>query len=175
MRTGETIGARWSEVDLDRRLWVIPAERMKMEIKHSVPLSEPAVAILREMKAAQTEDSFGPHPFVFPGQKPRQGLSNMAMEMVMRRMKVDRYTVHGFRSTFRTWATEKAKADYGVAESALTHKVGTKVSQSYDHSDRFQLRVALMGQWADWLEHDGREKTAAKAAEIVPFKAQAAE
>jgi integrase len=97
-RSGEILGMTWSEVDLVRKIWTVPAERMKAGREHRVPLSPRALTILRQLEELQAGD------FVFPGQARGKSLSNMAMEMVLRRMKIDDATVHGFRSSFRDWA-----------------------------------------------------------------------
>ena len=97
-RSGEVLGMRWSEIDLDKKIWTVPAERMKAGREHRVPLSPRAVAILRKLTKLKPGD------FVFPGQRRDKPLSNMAMEMVLRRMKIENATVHGFRSSFRDWA-----------------------------------------------------------------------
>ena len=99
-RSGETLGARWDEIDFARAVWTIPKERMKGDREHRVPLTKPALAILRGMEVLRVGE------FVFPGQKRDRPLSNMAMEMQLRRMKQNAITVHGFRSSFRDWAAE---------------------------------------------------------------------
>jgi len=115
-RTGETIGATWDEIDLAQKLWVIPAERMKMSRPHRVPLSDRAVAIL---KALPREDK---NPYVFIGAKAGRGLSNMSMSILLqKRMKIDA-TVHGFRSSFRDWTADNAYPR-DAAELALAHLV----------------------------------------------------
>ena len=100
-RTGEVIGATWDEIDLDKKLWTIPAQRMKAGKEHRVPLSDPAVGILKAVAKVRQ----GHH--VFPGAKSNRALSNMALLMVLRRMKRDDLTAHGFRSTFRDWVAER--------------------------------------------------------------------
>ena len=96
-RTGEVLGATWTEIDLEAKVWKVPANRMKAGREHRVPLSEPALAILEKLAGAKTGE------FVFPGQRAGKPLSNMALEMVLRRMKIEGATVHGFRSSFRDW------------------------------------------------------------------------
>src|SRR5204862_2359459 len=95
-RSGETLGAQWSEFDLDAKVWTVPGQRMKAGKEHRVPLSEATVGILRPLHEARTSN------FVFPGAKKGQGLSVMAMAMVLRGLRVGD-TVHGFRSSFRDW------------------------------------------------------------------------
>ena len=142
-RTGEVLGARWPEVDLDNKTWTIPAERMKAGAEHRVPLTEPAVALLRKMAAIRSKDC----DLVFQGQFKGKPLSNMAMAMVLRRMKIDA-TPHGFRSTFRTWASEKTSYQHEVCEAALAHTIGDKVVAAYQRGDMFEKRRALMDDWA---------------------------
>ena len=104
-RTGEVIGARWNEIDLLDKTWTVPAARMKAHREHRVPLSPRALAILDEMQAARHGDAGD--AFVFPGRKPGTALSNMAFLMLMRRMGRGDLTAHGFRATFKTWASER--------------------------------------------------------------------
>lgn len=136
-RTGEAIGARWSEIDLDKALWTIPGERMKAGREHRVPLSAPALAIL----AALPREG----EFVFGGERP---LSQMALLMTLRRMKRTDLTAHGFRSTFRDWAAERTGFPAEVAEMALAHVVGDKVEAAYRRGDLFEKRRQLAEAWA---------------------------
>jgi integrase len=99
-RSNEVLGARWPEIDFERRLWIIPPKRMKAAREHRVPLPDRALVILKEMIAIRQSD------FVFPGDKPKRPLSTMAFAMLLRRMRVDA-TTHGFRSSFKDWATER--------------------------------------------------------------------
>jgi integrase len=116
-RTSEVIGLRWPEIDFERRLWTVPAERMKAAREHRVPLSDHALAILSDMAAARCSE------FVFPGEKPGRPLSIMAFDMTLRRMGVSA-TVHGFRSTFRDWASERTSFPHEVCEMALAFPAG---------------------------------------------------
>lgn len=138
-RTSEVLKAKWEEFDLERSVWTIPAARMKAGREHRVPLSPLARAILPER-----------HPgvdCVFPGRSGNAPLSNMAMDMVLRRMGVD-VTVHGFRSTFRDWAGEMTNAPREVAEAALAHTVGNAAELAYRRGDAFEKRKLLMREWA---------------------------
>lgn len=139
-RSGEVRGAQWSEIDLNERDWRIPADRMKMKEEHRVPLSPAAVALLVGLPR------MGDSPFVFPA--PRGGpLSDMTLSAVLKRL--DRAeTVHGFRSSFRTWASEQTAFPFDVAERALAHQVGNKTSRSYERTDQFEKRRRLMDDWA---------------------------
>ena len=141
-RTGEVIGATWDEVDFEAKAWVVPAGRMKGKREHRVPLSAPAVALLRKMH--ETRQS----RYVFPGDRPERPLSNMAMEMVLRRMRRSDITVHGFRSTFRDWAAERTSFPREVAEAALAHVLKDKTEAAYQRGDLFEKRRRLMAQWA---------------------------
>lgn len=123
-RTGEVLGMRWAEIDFEAKVWTCPAERMKGGELHRVPLTAEKLAILVPLQALQSD-------FVFEGQKRHSPLSNMAMIMMLRRMRVEGVTVHGFRSTFRDWAAEVANAPREVAEMSLAHKVGSDVERAY--------------------------------------------
>jgi integrase len=141
-RTGEVLGATWAEFDLANRLWTIPGERMKASKEHRVPLSDPALSILRGMQEMRTDDH------VFPGARPRRPLSDMAFLMLLRRMRRGDLTVHGFRSTFSDWCSECTNFPAEVREMALAHAVGDKVEAAYRRGDLFQKRRQLMDAWA---------------------------
>jgi integrase len=143
-RTGEVLGARWEEIDFDARLWTCPADRMKTGEDHRVPLAAEMLSIIEPLKALQSE-------FVFEGQKRHRPLSNMAMLMLLRRMGVEGVTVHGFRSTFRDWASEVANAPREVAEMSLSHKVGSGVERAYARSDLLGRRRLLMERWSAYV------------------------
>jgi integrase len=159
-RTGEVIGARWAEIDTGGKLWTVPPNRMKAGREHRVPLSAKAVAILEEMKPlGQIRDGRNEADgFVFPGGKPGRPLSNMAFLMLLRRMKREDLTAHGFRSTFRDWAAERTKFPSEVAEMALAHTVSSKVEQAYRRGDLFERRRRIMTAWATFC---GMQKEAA--------------
>jgi integrase len=146
-RTGEVIGARWSEIDVRDKTWTVPADRMKARREHRVPLSARAIAILQDMQtAARSLDEPAAH--VFPGPRPGKPLSNMAFLMLLRRMQINDLTVHGFRATFKTWASERTSFQNEIVEAALAHIVGDKVEQAYRRGDMFEKRRRLMQQWA---------------------------
>jgi integrase len=147
-RTGEVIGARWNEIDLANKTWTVPAERMKAHREHRVPLSPRALAILREMQVAPKSDN--PEGFVFPGQRAGKPLSNMALLMLLRRMGLDHLTVHGFRATFKTWASERTSFQNELVETSLAHVTGNKVEQAYRRGDMFEKRRRLMNAWGDY-------------------------
>jgi integrase len=141
-RSGEVLGARWSEIDPAAKVWTVPAERMKAAREHRIPLSQPALAILEKLSEARTGE------LVFPGQHAGRPLSVMAMEMLLRRMDQDAVTVHGFRSAFRDWAGNETHFPREVAEAALAHVVGDKAEQAYRRGDALEKRRALMAAWA---------------------------
>ena len=145
-RTGETVCATWKEVDLDNHLWTIPADRMKAGKEHRVALSQAAVELLKSLEGKK-----GPDDFIFPGAKDGSALSNMAMAMVLRRMDLSHYTVHGFRSTFRDWAGDETDISREIIEQALAHAVGTEVERAYRRGDALEKRRKLMEEWADYL------------------------
>ena len=142
-RTGEVIGARWNEMDLLNKVWTVPAARMKAHREHRVPLSPRALAILAEMQAARTADD----AFVFAGRKPGTPLSNMAFLMLLRRMGYRELTAHGFRATFKTWASERSNFRNEIIEASLAHTIGGKVEQAYMRGDLFEKRRRLMQAW----------------------------
>jgi integrase len=142
-RRGETLGARWDEIDLDQRMWTIPAGRMKAAREHRVPLSARAIAILKEMA------NFHLNEFVFPGTKQGRSLSRGTPETLLRRLNVD-VTSHGFRSSFRDWAAEVTNFPREAAELALAHAVGDSVERAYQRGDLFEKRRKLMDAWASF-------------------------
>jgi len=144
-RTSEVLGMTWDEVDFDTATWSIPEERMKMDLPHRVPLSAPALAILRDLYETR-----GQNPHVFPV-RPMRPLSNMSMAMLLRRLGAGDVTVHGFRSSFRDWATEIDKTEYATAERCLAHVTGNSAALAYDRSDRLELRRPVMAKWAEYV------------------------
>jgi integrase len=145
-RSGEVLGVRWSEIDLDASVWTVPAGRMKARREHRVPLANNAVAVLRTMLPF----SDGSSGLVFPGQGERRPLSIMALGMILRRMGRGDLTVHGFRSTFRDWAGETTAHPREVVEQALAHRTGDRVEQAYARGDLFTKRRRLMADWATY-------------------------
>lgn len=144
-RTGETIHARWSEIDLDARTWSIPAERMKIPREHRVPLSPAAMTVLGDMPPPAR-----PIDLVFPGLRAGQPLSNMALLMTLKRMGRGDLTTHGFRSSFRDWAAERTDFPSDVAEAALAHIVSNQVEAAYRRGDLFDKRRQLMDAWGQY-------------------------
>jgi integrase len=143
-RTGETIGARWAEIDMEAATWLVPGERMKAGRDHRVPLSGGAMAILRAVRPEQPQ----PEAYVFTGRGSKTGLSNMSLSAVLRRMGKREITVHGFRSTFRDWAAESTQHPRELAEAALAHTLKDKVEAAYRRGDLFDKRRTLMNDWA---------------------------
>ncbi|MDR6870127.1 integrase [Bosea sp. BE125] len=142
-RSGETFGATWREFDLEQAVWTVPGARMKGGREHRVPLSVPAVAALDEMSRVGRV----PDAFVFFGRNTHKPLSNMAMDMVLRRLQLD-VTVHGFRSSFRDWCGETTSFPREVAEAALAHLVGDETERAYRRGDALAKRRELMEAWA---------------------------
>ena len=130
---------------MDGQIWTIPADRMKAGRQHRVPLTGRAIEILEVMGAARIGD------FVFPGQKAGKPLSSMAMEMMLRRMKIENATVHGFRSSFRDWAGNETNFPRELAEQALAHVIGDKAEQAYRRGDALERRRTLMEAWATFI------------------------
>jgi integrase len=147
-RSNEVRGARWSEIDLDAKIWTIPSSRMKAGREHEVPLSDEAIALLKRLHASSE--------LVFPGIQ-NQVLSDMSLTQVIRRMVRDgqvwtdrdgrTVTVHGFRSTFRMWAAEATNYPREVAEHALAHQLPDAVERAYQRGTQFAKRIELMREW----------------------------
>jgi integrase len=144
-RSGEARGARWSEFDLKAKVWKVPASRMKGNREHRVPLCERAVEIVEDLAKVKVSD------LVFPGAKPGKPLTNMAPDRLLRRMKADAFTTHGFRSSFRDWAGECTAFPREVAEAALAHAVGDETERAYRRGDALEKRRKLMDAWAQYL------------------------
>lgn len=147
-RTGETIGTTWAEIDMAARVWTVPAARMKAGRDHLVPLSDAAMAILAEMVTHRRRDT----DMVFPSARRGVPLSTAVMSAVLRRMGRGDLTVHGFRSTFRDWASEATAVDRAVAEKALAHTIGDKVEAAYRRGELLTKRRRLMSDWAAFAE-----------------------
>ena len=150
-RSGEARGASWDEVDLDAREWRIPAARMKGGAEHRVPLSDAAVAVIEAVEPLRRSSGL-----LFPSpSRPGKSLSDMTLTKVLRGCGLaDRTTVHGLRSTFRTWASERTSVPHAVMEMALAHQVGSSVERSYARSDLFEKRRELMNTWARYATGD---------------------
>ena len=134
----------WPEIDFDQRTWTIPADKMKSPRNHRVPLSDPAIDLLRKMWTIRTGD------LVFPGRRKARPMSDMTMLSVLRDMDLS-YTPHGFRSTFKDWAAETTQHADFVVEMALAHKIATKLEAAYRRGDLFEKRRKLMDDWATYV------------------------
>ena len=159
-RTGEAIGATWDEIDLDAKVWTIPADRMKAGNEHRVPLPDRLIAMLESL----------PHEdeHVFPGGRKGNPLSNMAMLSLLRGMDdADGLTVHGFRSTFRDWAAERTNFPRDIAEAALAHTLRDKTEAAYRRGDVLDKRRRLMTAWANYCAEKPREGQVVSIAEAV--------
>jgi len=144
-RTQESIGAKWDEIDLNKNIWTIPAERMKAGLEHRVPLSAQAVSLLNNLY--QTND------YLFPGLKKGKSISNMAMLKYLKKdLGHSDITVHGFRSSFREWVSEISPYSAELGESALAHINSNKVEAAYQRSDLLKKREAMMQNWANYIE-----------------------
>ena len=157
-RTSEVLGATWDEIDVEKKVWAIPAHRMKAAREHRVPLSLRSLEIIEAMRVTGTEG------YLFSGPK-NTPLSTMAMAMLLRRMKAE-ITVHGFRSSFRDWASETTGFSYEVCEMALAHTITNKAEAAYRRGDLFEKRNKIMAAWAGYC-------TTPKAEKIVPLRKQA--
>lgn len=144
-RSGEALGATWREIDFEEKLWRVPADRMKAGDEHIVPLSDAAIALLRSLKPKKMT----PEDRVFAINGATR--SNMAMAMLLRRMKFDYVTTHGFRSTFRDWAGDCTQHPREIIETALAHTVQNKVEKAYRRGTAIERRRLLMQEWADYL------------------------
>lgn len=151
-RTSEVLAAQWQEIDLDKALWTIPAERMKAGKEHRVPLCKRVVKVLKALPRLSHNDH------VFPGNKKGKPLSNMAMTKVLERMGYDSITVHGFRSTFKDWATEMTSFANDTSEAALAHVIKDKAEAAYKRTDQLEKRRKLMEAWEAFCSTTGRGK-----------------
>src|SRR5512132_543476 len=158
-RTGEVLGAKWREVDFEQKIWTIPGERMKAARQHVVPLPERCLDIL-----ARAKELSGGGECVFPGRSADKPLSNMVFLMTLRRLGLD-ITVHGFRSSFRDWASERTNFAREVCEQALAHAVKDKTEAAYRRGDLLEKRRDLMASWSAFA-------TGAQA-DVILLRAQA--
>ena len=149
VRSGEARAAAWEDIDEAARTWTIPADKMKSGVKHRVPLSDAALDVLRQARALDNGSGL-----VFPSPTHTgRMLYDMTLTKVLRSNGLAaRATVHGFRSSFRTWALEQTDTPWAVAEAALAHTVGNPVEQAYARSDLFERRRVLMAAWGQYLE-----------------------
>ncbi len=156
-RSGEVRGATWDEINFDEKIWTIPAERMKADREHRVPLTKEALILLSELPKFEGSN------YLFTA--PRGGiLSDMTIGAVLRRMKVDAVP-HGFRSTFRDWAAENTSHPSEVCEQALAHTISNGTEAAYRRGDLLEKRRRLMNDWAKYLT-----QPAAKAGTVTPIR-----
>jgi integrase len=155
-RSGEVMGATWSEIDLEHRIWIVPASRIKAGREHRVSLSDAAVTILNRMAEIRTGD------FVFPGRRGR--MHKDTFPTTLQRLGYNDITAHGFRSTFAQWAAERTNYPHEVREMALAHTVGTAVERAYQRSDLFDRRRRLMDDWATYCAQTA-------TGDVVPLRA----
>ena len=161
-RPGEVREAEWDEIDIDKKEWSLAARRMKEKRPHVVPLSDPAIELLKALQ--QMKQSM----YVFPGQRKNKPLSNSASASVIKRMgyKIEDVTPHGFRSTFKDWAMELTGYANEVSEMALSHKVADKVEAAYRRGDLRDKRRRLMEDWAAYCA------SGPLSAEVVPIRGE---
>ena len=144
-RSGEALGATWREIDWEAKLWAVPARRMKAGVEHVVPLSDAAVSLLERLRP----DSLQPDGLIFAVSGAAR--SNMAMAMLLRRMKAGEITTHGFRSTFRDWAGDATSYPRELVEQALAHTIENKAERAYRRGTAIERRRELMAMWSDYL------------------------
>ncbi|WP_048887027.1 tyrosine-type recombinase/integrase [Aurantiacibacter atlanticus] len=142
-RSGEVRGAKWAEINLDAKLWTVPAERMKVGKEHVVPLTDATIDVLERARPYYAECS----DLVFPGRNVLRPMSDMTLLKILRYAKLP-FTVHGFRSAFRDWAAEKTSYPGEVAEAALAHTAGNKVEAAYRRTNYLEKRRELMREWS---------------------------
>jgi len=159
-RSTETLSADIPEFDIAAAVWTIPAERMKARVEHRVPLSAPALALVKKLLADRGGQG---GVYLFPGAKRGRPLSNMAMSMTLRRLDIEDATTHGFRSSFRDWAGDQTTFPREIAEAALAHAIKDKAEAAYRRSDAIERRRILMQQWADFC-------TGVKADNVIPLR-----
>lgn len=174
-RSREVLEARWDEIDFEKRIWTIPAERMKMGREHRIPLTAPTVAILEKLKGEREGGNIlsgQKSPHIFPSRNGKNCISNMVMLVLLKRMNRQDITVHGFRSTFRDWAAEQTNFPREVAEAALAHSVEDRVEAAYRRSDLFEKRRLMMEQWATYCQ---LQQSEGKVVEMMPKARKKAE
>ena len=153
-RTSEIIGAKWAEIDLEKKVWTVPAGRMKVGKEHRVPLCIRAIEILSNITSNRN-----PEEHVFSGWKQNKGLSNNALLALLKKMGRSNITAHGFRSTFRDWAAEEAHTFANeTIELALAHTIKNKAEAAYRRGDQLERRRELMAAWDDYTNQHSRSK-----------------
>jgi integrase len=161
-RSQEVLKARWAEVDLDLRVWTVPAERMKMRREHRVPLAAPAMELLRSLY----HEASGDDGYLFIGASPGRPLGHSTLQQLIKRTQQSA-TVHGFRSSFRDWAGEQTAFPHDVCEAALAHVKG-KTERAYQRGDFFSKRQKLMEAWARFAAAPPAKKEV--GCDVVPLR-----
>lgn len=149
VRSGEATNATWDEFDLENKVWTIPASRMKMKKEHKVPLSDAAVALLKQLtqKNAHTNEK-NMNIYVFPGRKPNEPISDTSLRLLKNTLNYKNITIHGLRATFRTWADEQTSYPHEVKEAALAHAIPSATEKAYVRGSLFEKRKQLLDEWA---------------------------
>ncbi|GHU48785.1 phage integrase [Betaproteobacteria bacterium] len=145
-RSGEVRGATWDEIDLEKKVWTVPAKRMKAGQLHRVPLSAASLSLLRALPRIEGTN------LLFPSIRKNVAMSDMVFSQLLARMGYD-ITAHGFRSTFRTWGGEQTNYPHDVMEHALAHKEPDPVVEAYSRTDLYEKRIKLMDDWAEFADH----------------------
>jgi integrase len=148
-RSGSVLGAKWSEIDFETKIWTIPAVRMKAKREFQIPLSSKAIEILRNLEKHRVSE------FIFPGRKSGRPLSDTSMEMALKRLNITNATPHGFRASFRDWAGDKTHHAREVIEGAMAHAIGNRTEQAYRRRDALEKRRLLMEDWSEWCAPPG--------------------
>ena len=164
LRTNECTGAKWSEIDLNKQLWTVPKERMKKGVEHRIPLSDKAMELLAKLSEQRTND------YVFPSPSNNGGISNGTMDALLIRKGYKPYTVHGFRSTFRDYITEKTNTAWRTGEEALAHKLADKAEAAYQRGDLLEKREILMQTWANYCYPTGEKVVQMPTAKVVQLR-----
>jgi integrase len=161
LRTNECTGAKWSEIDLNKQLWTVPKARMKKGVEHRIPLSDKAMELLFKLSEQRTND------YVFPGSSNNGRISNGTMDALLIRKGYKPFTVHGFRSTFRDYITEKTNTAWRTGEEALAHKLADKAEAAYQRGDLLEKRMMLMQTWTNYCYPTGEKVIQMPTAKIV--------
>ncbi len=156
-RVSEAVKAKWDEIDFQRKVWTVPADRMKSGREHRVPLSDAAIKLLLALKEEKQSD------YIFPGQRIKKPITGTACLRLLADMKRDTITVHGFRSSFRDWCAEQTNYPREIAEAALAHVIGDKTEAAYQRGDLLEKRRLLMQTWADYCAR-------VKSDKVVPLR-----
>lgn len=167
-RTSETLYATWSEIDFEHEIWTRPASRMKADEAHRVPLSRPALSVLKRVRGDRKPRQ---SDYIFPGQSKGGSLSNMAMLNLVKDLGGSALTVHGFRATFRGWGANRTRFGEDVLEAALAHREKSKTVRAYHRTDLFEKRVVLHRRWGIFLRTVLRAEREAKGIVTSPKSA----